>query len=43
VWILPTSLEPMFAGDVDRAWVIHADVATGKSVDAVHHPFPVQK
>jgi hypothetical protein len=42
-WILPTSIEPMFAGDVDRAWVIHVDAATSKPVDQPHHPFPVQK
>jgi hypothetical protein len=41
VWIVPTSIEPMFAGDADHAWVIHADLTTGRSVDAPHHPAPV--
>ena len=43
VWILPTKLEPMFAGDSSRAWVIHADASTGKPVDAPHHPAPVMQ
>lgn len=38
VWILPASLEPNFAGDVSRAWVIHANAQTGKPVDMPHHP-----
>jgi hypothetical protein len=41
VWILPTSVEPAFAGDNANAWVIHADASTGKPVDSPHHPTQV--
>jgi hypothetical protein len=41
VWILPTSVEPTFGGDISHAWVIHSDVQTGQAVDQPHHPFPI--
>jgi hypothetical protein len=41
VWVLSTSVEPMFAGAAANAWVIHADAHTGQAVDQPHHPFPI--
>ena len=42
IWILPTSMEPIYSGDASRAWVIHVDAKTGKPVDQPHHPYPAQ-